>query len=275
VPIPAPEINQGEKVHFPMLDEITPLLLTYNEAANIDRVLEKLTWALEVIVLDSGSSDATCAIAGRFPNVRVVTRPFDAHALQWNYGLRETGIESEWVLALDADYLLSDALLEEIRALNPAREVQGFRTRFLYCLFGKALSGSLYPAAVTLYRRECARYVQDGHTQRLVLDGPVGELQGAIYHDDRKPLSRWLVSQERYAQLECELLLRRRWSELSWQDRIRKMIVIAPIVVPLYCLTIGRGLFDGWRGLYYAMQRGIAETVLSLKLLEAIFSKDA
>jgi glycosyltransferase involved in cell wall biosynthesis len=257
-----------------MLDRITPLILTYNEAANIVRVLEKLVWAREVVVLDSGSNDATCEIAGRFQNVRIVTRPFDSHALQWNYGLRETGIESEWVMALDADYVLSDALLEEIRVLEPEREVQGYRTRFLYCLFGRPLSGSLYPSAVTLYRRECARYVQDGHTQRLVLAGPIGELQGAIYHDDRKPLSRWLVSQERYAQLECDWLLHRRWSELSWQDRIRKLIVVAPILVPLYCLTAGRGVFDGWRGLFYALQRGIAETVLSLKLLEAICSKD-
>lgn len=256
-----------------MFDKITPLILTYNEEANIERVLEKLTWAREVVILDSGSSDSTLEIAARFANVRFLTRPFDTHARQWNYGLRETCIDSEWILALDADYVLSDALLEEIRVLAPDREIQGYRTRFVYYLFGKPLAGTLYPAAVTLFRRDYGRYIQDGHTQRLVLNGGVGMLRGVIFHDDRKPLSRWLASQERYAQLECDFLIRHCWKELSFQDRIRKMIGIAPILVPIYCLTVGKGVFGGWRGLFYAIQRGIAEAILALKLLEAKFLK--
>lgn len=257
-----------------MLNKITPLILTYNEAPNIGRVLERLTWARKVVVLDSDSSDATHEIAERFANVRFITRSFDAHAQQWNYGLQDCGIDSEWVLALDADYVLSDALLEEIRTLQPDETTRGYRIHFVYCLFGRPLSGSLYPASVTLYRREYAHYVQDGHTQRVAVQGRIEGLQGVIYHDDRKPLSRWLASQERYAQLECDWLLCRRWGELSWQDRIRKTVFIAPVVVPLYCLTVGQGFRDGWHGLYYALQRGIAETVLSLKLLETMFAKN-
>ncbi|MGB2788468.1 MAG: glycosyltransferase, partial [Dokdonella sp.] len=72
-----------------MLDRITPLILTWNEEANIARTLAKLAWAREVVVVDSGSTDSTHAICESFPNVRLVARPFDNHATQWNYGLKE------------------------------------------------------------------------------------------------------------------------------------------------------------------------------------------
>jgi glycosyltransferase involved in cell wall biosynthesis len=253
-----------------MLDRITPLILTWNEEANIARTLEKLYWAREVVVVDSGSTDDTRMLCDGFPNVRVVVRPFDNHAAQWNYGLKEAGISSEWVLALDADYVLTDAMVDEVRSLDPHGETVGYRLHFRYCINGRALSGSLYPPVIGLYRGERAHYVQDGHTQRVVLDGAVGELISYALHDDRKPLGRWLVAQDRYAQLECELLAGRRWADLRWQDRLRKLMFVTPWLAPVYCLTVGKGFMDGWHGLYYAMQRGLAETVLSLKLLERL-----
>lgn len=251
-----------------MLEQITPLILTWNEEANIGRVLDKLRWAREVVVVDSGSTDATQTICQSFSNVRVVVRSFDNHAAQWNFGLKETGIQSEWVLALDADYVLTDALVNELRSLAPPEGTEGYSLRFCYCIHGRALSGSLYPPVTGLYRRERAHYVQDGHTQRSVVDGLVGELDACVLHDDRKPLGRWLTAQDRYAQLECDLLTKRKWGELRWQDRLRKMMFVTPWLVPLYCLTVGKGYKDGWYGLYYAMQRGVAEAILALKLLE-------
>ena len=250
------------------LSRITPVLLTYNEAANIGRVLDQLNWANEVVVVDSGSEDNTREICSRYPNVRTVIRPFDSHAQQWNFAVCETGIQTDWVLALDADYVLSDQLVEEMAALQPEPGVAGFETRFHYCIWGRPLCGTLYPPVTTLYRADRARYVQDGHTQRVCLDGTVKNLRGFIQHDDRKPLSRWLWAQSRYAVLEAELLLNKPASELRIQDRLRRMMVITPWLVPLYCLTVGRGALDGWAGIYYALQRGVAEAVLSLTLIE-------
>lgn len=251
-----------------MHDRITPLILTWNEEANIGRVLDKLRWAREVVVVDSGSTDATRAICEGFPNVRFVVRAFDYHAAQWNYGLTETGIRSEWVLALDADYVLTDAFVAELQTLSPDVPLAGYRMRFRYCVYDKPLSGTLYPPVIGLYRRSKTKYIQDGHTQRAVVDGEVGVLESFVLHDDRKPLGRWLAAQDRYAQLECDLLLQKKWGELRWQDRLRKLMFVTPWLVPLYCLTAGKGVLDGWHGLYYAMQRGVAEAILSLKLME-------
>jgi hypothetical protein len=88
-----------------------------------------------------------------------------------------------------------------------------------------------------------------------------------IYHDDRKPLSRWLSSQDRYMIIEAQHLLSTPLNQLSAQDQLRRRIFLAPAVMFLY-LLFARGLvLDGWRGWFYVCQRTIAEILLSLRLL--------
>lgn len=255
------------------LDRVEALILTWNEEANLARTLDALTRLRRIVVLDSGSTDGTLAIAARYPNVRVCTRAFDTHAAQWMHGLTACGMTAPWVLALDADYLLPTALVDEIARLAPAGNTGGYRATFRYCVDGEPLAGSLYPPVAILYRREGASYVQDGHTQRVVVAGTTQMLDEPVLHDDRKPFSAWLASQDRYARLECELLLSTPWAQLGWRDRLRRMLVITPWLVPLYCLTVGRGILDGRRGLFYAMQRGIAEAILSVHLLQSSISR--
>ena len=103
---------------------------------------------------------------------------------------------------------------------------------------------------------------------RARVTGSVDTLNSRVQHDDRKPLLRWLHSQVTYAGQEAESLLGKSVSDLRLHDRLRRMIVVTPWLVPLYCLTFGRGALDGWAGLYYAVQRGVAEGVLSLRLIE-------
>lgn len=251
-----------------MLNDITPLILTFNEEANIERVLTRLAWAREVVVVDSGSTDTTHALVGRFSNTRLVEHAFESHAGQWNYGLAETGITSEWVLALDADYILSPEFLDELTALAPTKAVNGYRIPFRYCVFGKPLRATLYPPVTALYRRANARYVQDGHTQRVRVSGSVESLKSFILHDDRKPLSRWLDSQVTYARLEADALCTKGWAQLAWPDRLRKLFFVMPPLVFVYSMIVGRGALDGLPGLYYAWQRAVAEIILSLILIE-------
>jgi glycosyltransferase involved in cell wall biosynthesis len=260
-------------IKYNFLAQVTPVILTFNEAPNIARILAKLQWANEVVVVDSGSTDQTLKILGEFSNVRCVQYPFDSHANKWNFAIKKTSLSTEWVLALDADYLLSDSLVEEMETLRPPNDVDGYETAFFYCIFGKPLRGTLYPPVTTLYRLNGARYVQDGHTQRLRLPGTVLRLRSYIWHDDRKPLSRWLSSQANYADQEAALLLSKPASELRIYDKLRRLMVVTPWLVPLYCMTVGRGALDGWAGICYALQRGVAEAVLALALLEHKISK--
>jgi glycosyltransferase involved in cell wall biosynthesis len=251
-----------------MLHQITPVVLTYNEAPNIGRNLERLAWARDVVVVDSGSDDDTAAIVARFANARMVRRPFDSHARQWTFAIQETGIATPWVLRLDADYIVSPATIDEISHLTPSDDIGGFRAAFDYCIDGRRLRGSLYPALPVLFRRDRVTFVQDGHTERAEISGAVGMLGGRIEHDDRKGLDRWLASQFRYQSREVDKLLTTPWAQLSWGDRIRRTRILAPPLVFLYCL-FGKGLIlDGRPGWFYAAQRATADMILSMLLLQ-------
>jgi glycosyltransferase involved in cell wall biosynthesis len=256
-----------------MLEQITPLILTYNEAPNIGRALERLCWAREVVVVDSFSDDETLEAVSGVPQARVVQRRFDSHERQWNFGLKESGISSEWVLALDADYLLTPELLDELRRLEPLADVAGYSVNFVYCINGRPLRGSAYPPVTVLYRRAKAHYRQDGHTQRVVVDGKVEPLRARILHDDRKPLKHWLQSQSRYMQVEARKLAEADAASPGWADRLRRMRFVAPFVMLCYCLFVKRAIFDGRAGLFYALQRTVAELILSLYLVEGDLRK--
>jgi glycosyltransferase involved in cell wall biosynthesis len=243
------------------------VILTFNEAPNLARTLGRLSWVADIVVVDSGSTDGTIDIAARDPRVRIFHRPFTTHAEQWNFAVHETGITAEWVLALDADYVLSDDVIAEIQLLNAGADVDGFWAAFDYCVDGTPLRAAAYPPVVVLYRRGAGRYRQDGHTQRVVIDGELRRLNGRILHDDRKPLSHWLAAQSRYMQLEADKLRRTPAAALPWIDRARLALIVMPPAMFVYCYVLRGGLLDGARGLYYALQRTAAELILSLYLV--------
>ena len=250
---------------------ITPLILTYNEEANIERVLEKLAWAEQILVVDSLSSDRTQQILSTWPKVTVVKRPFDNHVNQWNFGLSQ--VRTPWVLSLDADYILSDELVRELQEKAPALDKDGYFASFTYCIHGQPLRASLYPPLIVLFRKERAHYVSDAHTQRLHLDGEAGRLKSTIYHDDRKPLSAWLRAQERYGSLEVQTIIGTPDKALTLLDRVRRLGWLSPIVAAVYCLFGKRLFLDGKIGLYYTLQRVYTELLISLRLLDHRLSR--
>ena len=97
------------------------------------------------------------------------------------------------------------------------------------------------------------------------MDGPVRDLRGVIYHDDRKPRARWLANQAAYAAQEADKLLTTPPERLSRIDRIRRA-GLAPLLTPAYCLIVKRLALDGRAGLTYAYERTYAELLLALEL---------
>jgi glycosyltransferase involved in cell wall biosynthesis len=251
-----------------LLETITPVILTFNEEANVGRVLDELVWAKRVVVVDSFSTDNTHAIVSRYKNATLVKRKFDSHAAQWNFAIQETSIETEWVLALDADYMLTQEFVSEVRSLQPEVAVDGYSASFRYCILGRRLRAHLYPPVTVLFRKRNGHYLQEGHTQRLKLEGRAVPLAARILHDDRKPLESWIAAQVRYMRLEADHLSGQTFQSLGWANRVRKLRLVAPFVVLFHCLVVKRLMFDGKAGLVYVLQRLCAETILSLCLLE-------
>lgn len=250
-----------------MLDRITPLILTRDEEANIGRTLGQLSWAREVVVIDSLSTDATVAIASQFPNVRIVSRAFDSHAEQWRFGAEQ--VRSPWVLTLDADYYLPSEITGELASLDPQPGTAGYEASFVYAVNGRPLRAALYPPRVVLLRRGAFEFWQDGHTQRVRVDGAVARLRARIIHDDRKDAKRFMSRQRVYMQKEAVKLRSTPWRRLSITGKARRLVVVAPLLVPFYVLLIQRAAFDGRAGWRYARERFLAELILSRELIRS------
>ena len=255
------------------LSDITPMILTANCDANLAACLSDLGFAERIVVIDSGSTDQTLAICAANPKVEVIYRKFDHHAAQRSFGIAQ--VPSGWVICLDSDYRLTPEFLRELSLLPEQDENSGYFAEFGYCIFGKPLRASLLPGRVLLARANELRVESDGHAERFGVSGSVGNLRERILHDDRKPLERWLPRQIFYARMEAKKLTTTPNTELRWQDRVRKKIVLAPLLIIPYAVLI-KGLWrEGWRGYFYLVERVIAELIISLAVLELRYFSDS
>ncbi len=246
----------------PAAELVTPVVLTFNEELNIERTLSSLRWARQAVVVDSGSSDATERIARSFPNVCWHTRQFDTHANQWRYAIDLA--TARYVLALDADYQVPPAFVDELSTgFAPGNYVGGV-AGFAYAIHGQELAGSVYPAKLVVFRPDLVKISQPGHTQEMAIDGPVYNFAAKLIHDDRKPLSRFVSSQMEYSRLEA-LRLGRNGTH-RWQDRVRRLGLM-PLIAGVGAYVKSGGPFKGSASLHYAYERALFECLLALRVL--------
>jgi glycosyltransferase involved in cell wall biosynthesis len=252
-------------IGFHMLDHITPVLLTFNEAENIGRTLSHLKWAKDIVVVDSNSTDETLHIIAKFPQVRVFTRPYDTHANKWRFAVEETSIATDWILRLDADYQVTDDLVNELARLDASAPVSAYRILFDYAIFSRRLLSSLYPANTILLRKGKFSVEDKGHTEAWTIQGRIETLNARVIHDDWKTTERWINDQSRNMSRELNPLRKKRAGLRAW---LRLRPPLMPIAVFLYCL-FGKGLIlNGKAGVFYSLQRLVAEATLSLMVLE-------
>ncbi len=246
------------------LRAVTPVVITYNEEANLGRTLDSLGWAERVVVLDSGSTDRTEAIARAHPGVELITRPFDNYRNQWNFGIAHAGAGADYVLALDADMAVPERFVAELeRAFLPGG-FDGGLVSFAYRYHGHPLTGSLCPPQLRLFRPSHVRVEQPGHNHHFEVDGRIYRFEEPVAHDDRKPIDRWLSSQIGYSRLESE---RARTGGRA-RDWLRRLAVMPPLAVGLAYVRAG-GPLRGAAALRYAYERGVAEAIIALRLLDA------
>ncbi len=134
------------------------------------------------------------------------------------------------------------------------------------------MRASNYPPRGVLYAHKDAAYEQDGHAHRF-LPGTRRrvQLRQEIFHDDRKSFDRWLHSQKGYAALEAKKLRLASPAELGLADKLRRTGWAAPLIIVPHVLFVRGLILDGWPGVLYAFQRGYAELLLALYLLEDRF----
>lgn len=251
---------------------VTPLVLTYNEEPNIERTLASLRWAERVVILDSGSTDKTEAIARSFDNVSWHVRRFDSFKEQTDYGIWETGIQTDYVLALDADMQVSPELVAEMTTHFAEGKFAGGLLQFDFRILGTSLAGSLYPAQIRLFARDKVQVWQDGHGHKFGVDGSVYQFKSPLIHDDRKPLERWVLSQLSYSAIELERITSGQSSK--FRDRLRQLGLM-PLLVTVLAYIRSGGPWGGAAAIRYAYERAAYECLLAIRLMSSRLEKDS
>lgn len=270
--------------------KVSVLLLAHNEAANLPRCLAALGFCDDIVLIDSGSTDATLDIA-RAHNVRILRHPFDSFAGQRNYGLAHGEFRNDWVLHLDADEVLTPSFVAKLSALVPDDAIDAYFVPSKTIMFDRWLKhAGMYPAyQARLGRMGRLKFRQVGHGQReelapervAIFEEPY--LHYAFSHG----LRPWLAKHLRYADEEAEEIISIRQAnplhltKLLSADRVerrRTAKLLASYAPPLsrpflrfaYVYLGRRGFLDGGPGLLYAFMLSVYEGMLAVLLSEKL-----
>lgn len=231
--------------------KISAAIITYNEELNIARAIESLRCCDEIVVIDSGSSDRTIELALNH-GARVVETHWRGYAAQKNFA--SEACENDWVLSIDADEALSEALEGELWQLkkNGPRHDGYTMPRLAQYLGRWILHSGWYPdRKVRLFDRRKAKWVGDYVHESVVVEGSVGHLETNLLHYTCSSLSEHLRTMDRYTTLAAEQIV-----DLKKPVRWRNM-AIDPAWTFIKSYIIQRGFLDGPEGLAIAYMAAI------------------
>lgn len=226
-------------------------IITLNEEANLGRTLASLKdIADEIIVVDSGSTDATLAIAQSF-GAKVFSEPWKGFARQKNSSLAKASCD--WILSLDADEEVSTELAASVNKLlksGPPPEFAGYKMNRRNIYFGKWLKRSgYYPdPKLRLIKRGAAEFeLRDVH-EDMKIPGKLGHLHGDLLHHAYQTLESFLDHQNKYSSLGADMVVRERKVGFSVVN-----IVFRPLVRFIWAYFFRMGFLDGREGLVVLM----------------------
>lgn len=214
--------------------KISVVIVTKNEQQDLPECLASVRFADEVVVVDDQSTDKTVELA-KAAGAKVYKRKLDGFATQKNFGIDKT--TNDWVLILDADERLSEALQKEIQALKPAQGVVAYQMNFRNHLGKKWLRhGGLYPDPhVRLFNKKFARYGEREIHEQLNISGKTGKLKNDVIHYTYANFNEYKAKVVKYSKLEADT------------DKKRPSFIHPYRVFLLHYLK-EKGYKDGWAG---------------------------
>ena len=221
-------------------------VVTLNEEERLRACLESVVWADEIVVVDAGSSDKTMAIAREFTD-RAVFRAWDGYGSQKNFAISQC--HSDWVLSLDADERVTDAVRDEIQGiLQGGRQAIGFYLPRRNQFQGRWVRhGGLYPDwQLRLFRQGRGAFSERAVHESVQVDGPTARLSAPLLHESYRSIGDAVARLNRYSELAA--------TELAKAGRGGSLVdlLLRPAwrFVSMYVLRAG--FLDGWRGLVLA-----------------------
>jgi glycosyltransferase involved in cell wall biosynthesis len=226
--------------------KISATIITLNEERNIARAIESLRCADEIVVIDSGSTDRTTEIAEQL-GARVVESAWPGYANQKNHAAAQAS--HDWILSLDADESLSEALEAEIwRLKKNGTEYDAYTMPRMARYLGRWIRHSgWYPdRKVRLYDRRKSTWVGKFVHETVTVEGRLGHLDGNLLHFTCDSLSEHLRTMDRYTTLAAQQLLE------SGESIAFARILFAPPWTFFQTYVLKLGFLDGVEGLAIA-----------------------
>jgi glycosyltransferase involved in cell wall biosynthesis len=244
-----------------MSEPLSVAIITLNAERSLEECLKSIAWAADIVVVDSGSTDATVEIARR-SGARVVRQDWLGYGRQKQFAV--TQARHPWVLSLDADERVSQELRASIERELRAPRCHAYdfprRNRFM----GRWLRhGEGYPDwSLRLFHRDHAAWSDDPIHEKVIANGQVGRLNGDLLHESEEGLASYLAKQNRYTTLAAEQLYAR-----GKRASAVKM-VLSPLFrfVKFYFLRLG--FLDGVPGLVHILIGCYNSFVKYAKLIE-------
>jgi len=278
-----------------MKQDITAIILTFNESQHIRRCIESVQgFCQDVVVVDSFSSDDTQAIVESMDG-RFYQNEFVNHANQFNWALDNIDVSTEWIIRIDADEYVESALKAEIiETLKIVPEtVNGFCLRRKYFFLGQWIRfGAMYPVEVMRMWRTGTGYVEQRWMDEHVVlkSGEIISLKGDIVDDNLNNVSWWVDKHNKYATLEMIELLNLKYQFSPSDNAMKKQAgghakfkrwikqnvytklpsFVRPLMYFLYRYFLKLGFLDGIKGFAYHFMQGYwYRSLVDLKMLEA------
>jgi glycosyltransferase involved in cell wall biosynthesis len=270
---------------------VTVVVLTHNEEQNIRRCLASVAWADQVVVIDSGSTDDTLAIANSL-GADVVEQAWLGFSAQREFALRLGLIRHNWVQFVDADQWVSPQLAGEVASLLRAPTCAAFAHRFRLIFLDTWIRHcGWYKGSwnIQLMDRRYAKYDGSIVGERVCVDGEVQRMVNDIVDDDHKGLASWLLKHVHYAQLEAarrcrRAPLRNRLQTLRSREDVRPFaraimkdilfpsVPAKPVALFFYMYFFRLGFLDGKSGLRFCFYHAWYE--LSVATLQNSLSEN-
>jgi glycosyltransferase involved in cell wall biosynthesis len=241
--------NQQSKISNPKFSvSVSVAIVAMDEEANIGRTLASVRWADEIVLVDSGSKDRTCAIA-REHGARVIVEPWRGYVAQKQYAIDLC--TKDWILLLDADEEIRPGLAEEIRvAIADPNAASGYRLPRKNLFLGRWIKhGGFYPdPKLRLFRRGQGFVAGHDPHDRCELKPEVPQrtrqFKNAMVHYTYPHLSLYIAHMNRYSSLGAQKAIAEGHHGFSFVD-----IVVRPALTFIYNYFFRLGFLDGREGL--------------------------
>jgi glycosyltransferase involved in cell wall biosynthesis len=243
------------------MQKVSAVLITFNEENNLRQCLPKLAWCNEIIIVDSGSTDATVKLCRAF-GCKVYHKVFNGYGAQKRYAVAQA--TNDWVLCLDADEILSDELISEIQTEMQAPSADGYHMPMSLVFMNREFKHGKesWRYFMRLFNKTKGGFNDSKVHEKIELQGSTKKLKYLIHHYSYRSFSQYFDKFNRYS---CY------GAEMAYTKGKKRSVTAIVLAIPLNFIKyyfLQRNFLNGLHGFYWAVLNSFYHFVKYIKLKE-------